>query len=126
MKRLLYLLAIVIITISCEQSQLLKSDAEVMQVKGIYIYVYATPKMEFDYLGNVKNNLGEQLNIATEGKKKFGDLLEGVISTGAQNADFRKVLDNMIKLTKQQYRDADGIVFPENLSQGWAIKFRDN
>ncbi|MEP1779326.1 MAG: hypothetical protein ABJH72_17455 [Reichenbachiella sp.] len=126
MKKLLTFLTIAIFSISCEQPQPSNSDAEVQKIKGIYVYVYSTPKMEFDYLGEVKNDLGNQLNEATKGKKKFGDIVEGVLSTGAKNADFQKVLNNMVKLTKKKYRNADGIVFPENLSQGWAIKFKDN
>ncbi|SMD35032.1 hypothetical protein SAMN04488029_2302 [Reichenbachiella faecimaris] len=112
--------------VSCEESIVSdKNDAYVRQIDGIYVYIYSKPKKDHQVLGSVVNPLAEQLNEATKGKKKFGDIVSGILSTGAKNADFQKLLYSMVAQAKKDYREAEGIIFDKKLSEGLAIKFTE-
>ena len=103
-----------------------KRDASVDLVQGLYVFVLAEPKTQYEVLGQVKNNVVEQFDENTRGKKKFGDILEGVFSTASSNTDFQKLLNNMVMITRDEHPEADALMFQFNLSQGTAIKFKES
>lgn len=114
---------------SCEQKselpKLQKREAGVDKVQGLYIFILSEPKLDYEPLGEIRNNIGEQLGDATDGKKKFGDIVEGIFSTAANNADFQKLLNHMATRARETYPNADGILFKFNMSQGTVIKFKE-
>ena len=120
-KALIILLGISLSLVSCQPD---KKDASVGRVQGIYVFILAEPKTQYEVLGQVKNNVAEQFDESTKGKKKFGDIMEGIISTASKNTNFQKLLNNMVTLAKEQHPEADAIMFDFNLSQGIAIKFK--
>lgn len=123
MKRAL-IVALVISLFSCEPV-VKTTDATVDRVQGLPVFILSEPKTEFEVLGIVNNNMAEQFGDNTKGKKKFGDIVEGIFSTASDNANFQKLLNNMATMTKEQHPEADAILFEYNLSQGTAIKFKE-
>lgn len=65
------------------------------------------------------------MNEATKGKKKFGQILEGIAGTAAKNADFNSVLNRMIEISKENYPNAEGLVFDSNMSNASVITFNN-
>jgi len=125
----LFIITCIAFCFSCEQKteplKIQEFDAQVSKIQGLHVFILSEPKHDYEILGDVTNNFGEQLGEATEGKKKFKDIMEGVFSTAANNADFQKLLKHMSTQAREQYKDADGILFKFNLSQGTAIKFKE-
>lgn len=62
-----------------------KSTAEVSQVQGLYIFTDSTPVSEYEYLGTVNASIG-------------------------MSGQYTDVKNSLIKKTKKEYADADGII----------------
>lgn len=81
-----------------------KSLAKVEQIQGLYIYVKCTPAMEYEHLGVVSG-------------PKVG------------NHEMDKMIETFIKRVKEDYPNADAIIFDSSIKQTHntkvsAIKFK--
>jgi len=78
-----------------------KGAATVAKVEGLYVFIYALPSGDHDYLGSIKAGM-------------------------TWGGTFSESLIKIIKRTKKEYPDADGIVFQQG---DWekvdVIKYKD-
>jgi hypothetical protein len=111
------------ILFSCEAPPRQK-EASVNNIRGLYIFVLSEPQVNYDVIGQVKNDFASQLGEVTKGKKKAGKILEGIFNTATKNVDFQQLMNNMIDLTQDQYPQAEGIIFDNNLSNARVIVFK--
>lgn len=122
MKNLIFI-TLVLGLMSCSIPE--KNEAKgVQKIKGLYVFVMSEPKIEFEPLGFVSNNVANQYKEATSGEKKFTKILEGIVSTTARNVDFQQVINNMAEMAKQEYPDAEALIFDQSLSRARVVKFR--
>ncbi|UII31697.1 hypothetical protein LVD17_25745 [Fulvivirga ulvae] len=109
--------------ISCETIDKNQAIA-VKQVNGLYVYILSEPKMQVEPLGEVHNNVIDQLSEATSGKTKLTHILTGITATAGKNIDFQQVLKQMTMLAKEQHPDAEALIFDSNLRHARVVKFR--
>ena len=77
-----------------------KSTATVDQMQGLYVFIQSKPKADFEYLGTVKKS------IALTGKPQ-------------------EMLNSMVKKVKNDYPQADGIIFTSvDMYKADAVKFK--
>lgn len=77
-----------------------KSTGTVDQMEGLYVFIQSKPKADFEYLGTVKKTL------AWTGKPE-------------------EMLNSMLKKVKNDYPQADGIVFTSvAMDKADAVKFK--
>ncbi|GAA0192819.1 hypothetical protein GCM10009122_55640 [Fulvivirga kasyanovii] len=121
--RTLIIFALVLGLISCETVDKNQAIA-VKQVNGLYVYILSEPRMQVEPLGEVHNDVIAQLNEATSGKSKFTQILKGITTTAGKNVDFQQVLQHMTALAREQYPDAEALIFDSNLRHARVVKFR--
>jgi hypothetical protein len=100
-------------------------EATVNNIRGLYVFVLSEPQVSYEVIGPVKNDIGKQLNESTSGKTKAGKIIGGILGTAAKNVNFQQLMNNMIDLAKEQYPNAEGIIFDNNLSNARVIKFKN-
>ena len=122
-KRLYILLTTSLALISC-QPTIQKQEANVNKIQGLYVFIYSQPQTEYTVINQINNNLMDQFSEATRGKKKFKDVLQGIVETGSRNIAFQKLLYQMVTRTKQQYPSAEALIFDHNMSNARVIKFK--
>jgi len=91
-----------------QESKPKKSDATVEQSQGMYVFVDAAPKAEYEFLGTISagTGLGKAMGAAEYGPKK----------------------NRLIKNAKEEYPQADGLIIHFNRGgkdTADAIKFKD-
>ncbi|MEQ8474787.1 MAG: hypothetical protein RIB54_01025 [Fulvivirga sp.] len=114
---------LIIILFSCEAPPL-QNEAKVNNIRGLYVFILSEPQVGYEVIGQVKNDIGKQLNESTSGKTQAGKIIGGVLGTAAKNISFQQLMNNMIDLAKEQYPNAEGIIFDNNLSNARVIIFR--
>lgn len=118
---IIYLFTISLFSCEAPPSQ---KEANVNNIRGLYVFVLAEPQSPYEVIGQVKNDLGKQLNESTSGETKAGKIIGGILGTAAKNASFQQLMNNMIDLAKEQYPNADAIIFDNNLSNARVISFK--
>lgn len=121
--RTLILLTLILGLISCETVDKNQAIA-VKQINGLYVYILSEPRMQVEPLGEVHNDVIAQINDATSGKTKLTHILKGITTTAGKNVDFQQVLIHMTGLARQQYPDAEALIFDSNLRHARVVKFR--
>jgi hypothetical protein len=92
-----------------QESKPKKSDATVEQVQGMYVFVDAMPKAEYDFLGTISAGSG------------FGKVMVSA-------AEYEPKKNRLIKNAKEKYPQADGLIIHFNRGgkdTADAIKFKD-
>ncbi len=119
MKPLLYILVLSLLC-SCEQTPS-QNAANVSQINGLYVFIESQPQSNYDFLGEVANDFGDQMKEATDKNKKFGERLLGALSTTVENLDFGSKLEMMIEKAKKEYPTANGIIIEGKMNKIKAI-----
>jgi hypothetical protein len=92
-------------------------------VNGLYIFIRSEPVLEYEVLGTIKKDFLDQFSDNSSGKK-FGNVIKGIVYTATDNIDFQKLISHMAELSKETYKDSEGIIFNDNLSSCEVIKFK--
>lgn len=121
MKRILPLF-IFGLAFSCEMPAE-KNEATVSQINGLHVFIYSQPQSAFRQLGIINGDYFGQMKEATDSEKKFGRKLLDALTTTAENIDFKSKLEMMVKLAKDEYQDADGVIFESEMNQAKVIQF---
>lgn len=111
---------------SCDQYTKTNNGlAQVEKIDNVYIFINSKPVTKYTSVGPVENDLIDQYKNATS-NKKFGDVLEGIISTTKKNTDFNDLLRYMVEKAKKENDDkVDGLIFQDELSWAEVIRFED-
>ncbi|MEQ8474508.1 MAG: hypothetical protein RIC35_25140 [Marinoscillum sp.] len=105
---------------SCETTPQ-KNSANVNQVNGLYVFVYCQPQVKYEVKGTITSDFGNQMKDATSKDQKFGKRLLGALATTVENVDFGSKLEMMVKKAKDEYPDANGIVFEGEMDKAKVI-----
>lgn len=100
-----------------------KGLAEVMSIQNVYVFVKTEPVSEYTVINTCKNDFIDQ-SVDTIKGKKLGKALRGLLDVSTSNIDFQKLLNHMVEKAKQEYPEAEGLIFRDNLSNCEVIKFK--
>ena len=95
-------------------------DAKVYQVNGISVFILSQPKSEFKVLGTVDSDFKEQWNNATD-KKTTLEKIAGALTVTSDNMTMKNKIDIMVNKVKDDYSNANGIVFDSELNTAKAV-----
>lgn len=105
-----------------------KEDAIVNKINDLYVYVEAAPKDKDSYnvVGSVEgDNIIEMVNSIGIGKEKAGQVLENLLNLTKQNINFHEQLLTITEKVKEQYPDAQGVIFSNRIKKCEVIVFNN-
>lgn len=100
-----------------EQTALVESK------NGLQVFVMAEPKRAYITLETLSNDLLSDVIEQSKGKKKFGQLLKGIVEASSNYVSLNQVVTNMCNEAQKRQPNADGVIFINNLSQAKVIQF---
>jgi RNA polymerase subunit RPABC4/transcription elongation factor Spt4 len=103
-----------------------KEIAKVNRIDGIFVYVESYPqdKSAYKVIGTAEgDNIIDMVGSLGIGKEKVGAVLENIFNMGKENVNFHEQLEAMVKKVKEQYPDAEGIIFTNKIKRCEVIIF---
>jgi RNA polymerase subunit RPABC4/transcription elongation factor Spt4 len=103
-----------------------KEIAKVNRIDGIYVYVESYPqdKSAYQVIGTAEgDNIVDMVGSLGIGKEKVGTVLENILNMGKDNINFHEQLKVMVEKVKEQYPDAEGIIFTNKIKKCEVITF---
>lgn len=122
MKNISLFLSVAILLFSCTPSN--KSTAEVKSFNGVLVFIHAEPMAEYYVLGDVKLEAVQNIVDSARTGNSFIEKAEAALSEGIQDLDFSTKLEKMVSKAKENYPDADGVIFEDRMNSCQAIKFK--
>lgn len=92
------------------------------KVKGIYVFINANPVAEYQYLGTVTSEFWKELEI-TKGQK-VGEVLFRISKDIKTAVTFSEIIAKQLDKVKEEYPEAEAVIFHNKLSQCDAITFK--
>jgi hypothetical protein len=105
------------------------SDAKVQDVNGVYVYIMAQPKSDFEVIGllSEKNivEMGQDIgNTLSDKSKNFFQRIGDAIGQLKQDINFRERLELYVESAKTKNSDVKGLIFSRSdLKEATMIKF---
>ncbi len=103
-----------------------KEIAKVNRIDGIFVYVESYPqdKSAYKVIGTAEgDNIVDMVGSLGIGKEKVGAVLENIFNMGKDNVNFHEQLEVMVKKVKEQYPEAEGIIFTNKIKRCEVITF---
>lgn len=82
------------------------------------------PKRAYSDLETLNNDLLSDVMENSKGKKKFGQVLKGIVEASTNYLSLNQIVTNMCNEAKEKHPKADGIIFMDNLSKAKVIQFK--
>lgn len=103
------------------------AQAKVQQYEGVYIFLRSRPlHQNYTSVGIVKTNTLSRALESTQGKKKFGEILESIGESLVNDVKFDSRLEEIVQRAKEQYPQMNGMIFSNNLTECEVISFIPN
>lgn len=108
------------------EKKLTNEYAKVTKINDLYVFIESTPANSnyttLDVIeGDKLNDIWSSLGI---GKDKFGKVLTNIINTGKKNLVFNEMLIKMTEKVSNEFQDASGVIFLNNMRKCQVIKFK--
>lgn len=125
MKKFLLISTISLLIVACQQQAAPgKENANVDRIQGKYVYIHSQPTQPYIQLQETHLDLLDGVVEAGEGEKGFKKFLK-VMTAASGKFNFDNRLSEIIQELNANNVDFDGIIFPNDLKNGYAIKFQN-
>jgi RNA polymerase subunit RPABC4/transcription elongation factor Spt4 len=126
---IMYFIAPQIIPPKEVEKALTNEYAKVKKINDLYVFIESFPANESSYI-TLETMEGDNLidiwNSFGIGKDKFGKVLLNIANAGKNNLIFYEILTKMTEKVHNQYKDASGIIFSDQMKKCQVIKFKNN
>lgn len=135
--RYLFLICVFVVSSSCESQfscdsceqcgayeKRTNQMAAVESKNGVMVFVMSEPLEEYEVLGVIPNNFGDDIAKSTKGEKKFGKILKSIVETSAGYVSLNQVVTLAVNKAREAHPKADAVVFVNNLSEVKVVKFK--
>lgn len=105
-----------------------KEDAKVNKINGLCVYVESYPKDKENYtvLKTFEgDNVIEMVNSLGIGKENVGKVLENILNLVKDNINFHEQLSTITEKVKEQYPEAQGVIFSNKIKKCEVIVFNN-
>lgn len=119
-----FLIAFLLMACTSPQANQGNDNANVDRVQGKYIYIRSTPTHAFTKVQDSHVDLVDGVINSGQGEKgmkRFMNVMNAVVG----DFDFNTSINKMIEQLNSNGVDYDGVVFPSDLKDGYAIKFNN-
>ena len=108
-----------------KENKLTNEYAKVQKMNDLYVFIEAEPVTDYSTLKTFKGDSLESVwNSFGIGKDKFGKVLLNILDAGQHNLILSQKLERMTEAVKNQYPDAEGVIFFDKMNECAVIKFK--